>query len=179
MLRNSFRNANNISRRCKSVQMKVAYQTTRGISASIASSIPFAASGGLSGHYFLLRSALAGRTGRRSPRRWHRSLSQHRSRWRKLVCPNAFRQPFWDSCLQPRLSLHQYQYYSISGHALEGTVIDCLLCVEALNASEISRRSSKATHVPCFPVKPWYITLVSLLMRRLVAVAAYGDAAVE
>ena len=34
------------------------------------------------------------------------------------------------------------------------------------------------TYVPCLPVKPWYITLVSLFIRRLLAVAAYGDDAV-
>lgn len=37
----------------------------------------------------------------------------------------------------------------------------------------------RVTHLPCFPVKPWYNTLVSLFMRKFSAVAAYAEVAVE
>lgn len=33
------------------------------------------------------------------------------------------------------------------------------------------------TYVPCFPVKPWKMTLVSLLMRRFSIVLEYGELA--
>lgn len=62
---------------------------------------------------------------------------------------------------------------------MNATVINSLLGMETMK-----RSFSKMwfvlwpTYVPCLPVKPWYITLVSLFIRRLLAVAAYGDEAV-
>ena len=61
------------------------------------------------------------------------------------------------------------------------TVVNGLLRVEAVE------RLAKAhvilacliAYLPCLPVKPWKITLVSLFMRRFSAVAAYPEVAVE
>ena len=42
-----------------------------------------------------------------------------------------------------------------------------------------SVRIDNIAHLPCFPVKPWNMTLVSLFMRRFSAVEAYPEVAVE
>lgn len=56
------------------------------------------------------------------------------------------------------------------GEALR-TVLDSLGGVETIEAKKVSqlvcgRSKVMMTHVPCFPVKPWKMTLVSPLMRR-------------
>ena len=60
------------------------------------------------------------------------------------------------------------------------TVFNRLLCVEAVPALAPLpiTDSSNPTHVPCFPVKPWNRTLVSLLIRRFLIVSAYCEEAV-
>ena len=56
------------------------------------------------------------------------------------------------------------------------TVFDSLLCVKSRfrlgRTSTLLRACSSGAHVPCFPVNPWNITLVSAFMRRFSAVAA-------
>ena len=60
------------------------------------------------------------------------------------------------------------------------TVINGLLGVEAVALlADIRATFFLSTHLPCFPVKPWKMTLVSPFMRRFSAVAAYPEVAVE
>lgn len=61
------------------------------------------------------------------------------------------------------------------------TVVDGLLCVKPVLQSQhviapkpqiAAQQLINATYVPCFPVKPWKMTLVSPLIRRFSIVAA-------
>ena len=61
------------------------------------------------------------------------------------------------------------------------TVVNGLLGVEAverLTEAHVTLACLIA-YLPCLPVKPWKITLVSLFIRRFSAVAAYPEVAVE
>lgn len=64
--------------------------------------------------------------------------------------------------------------YSVPYLNVVNTVINGLLGVEAVQILANARASFAflMTHLPCLPVKPWKMTLVSLFTRRFSAVAA-------
>lgn len=85
------------------------YQTTRGISAATASSIPAAARGGLAFCQPLSRSMFSScwgfRTGRRLRKHWHQSLSWHLLHWQRLASPDVSAQLSSDSYHRQHWSL--------------------------------------------------------------------------
>lgn len=142
-----------------------AYQTTSGISAAMASSIPAAATEGgtkmadaVAPPSFMACSTVA-QTGR------SRCFSPA---FFGFVPPITFVPvnplselfgPF-NACLGP-LPTYRTQLLAVRGN--------CAHCQYTAHAS----RREVATYVPCFPVKPWYKTRVSLLIFKLLTVEAY------
>lgn len=154
------------------------YQTTSGISASMASSMPFAANGGL---IQCLAAAIGSRLrilyGTKiadavAPVSFTASLTLANTGFPKCVSP-AFLGFVPPTTFVP--NARQIMHVPISVYFRSAvTVIYSLLSVKSVRAQQCIRCKIAGfkTHVPCFPVKPWYMTFVSLFMRRFSAVAA-------
>jgi hypothetical protein len=153
-------------------------QTTRGISAAIASSIPAAASGGL----WLVRrlEALV-------------RPSNLRDKDSRGVCSSLFHgvcNILEDRPIQMHFSgllwicssndLGAFALSGISSSVVEPnglTIFDSLSSMETAVQGQIypNQSTMATTHVPCLPVKPWKITLVLLFILRFFAVSEYAE----